>query len=96
MVMLTKVTDGARGRRGGRGTQWTWCVALIWTGTGVLPMTEVFLEVKRVTQRLGGVEGMGQEGIVGVIGGWENKLKGKGEKQLEEEMKHLMGGRRMV
>ena len=31
--------------------------------------TEVFLEVKRVTQRLGGVVGMEQEGIVGVIGG---------------------------
>ena len=69
MVMLTKVADGARGRREGRGTQWTWCVALIWTGTGVLPMTEVLLEVKRVTQRLGGVVEMGQEGIVGVIGG---------------------------
>ena len=69
MVMLTKVTDGARGRRGGRGTQWTWCVALTWTGTGVLRMTEAFLEVKRVTQRLGGVVGMGQEETAGVIGG---------------------------
>ena len=72
MVMVIVIiinAGGARGRGEGRGTPWTWCVALIWTATGVLPMTEAFLEVKRVTQRLGGVEGMGQEGIVGVIGG---------------------------
>ena len=69
VMMLIIIAGGARGRGEGRGIQWTWCVALIWTGTGVLPMTEVLRKVKRVTQRLGGVVEMGQEGIVGVIGG---------------------------
>ena len=69
VMMLIIIAGGARGRGEGRGIQWTWCVALIWTGTGVLPMTEVFIEVKRFTQRLGAVVGMGQEGTVGVIEG---------------------------